>query len=176
MAMADTAFVIGSFRDIDPTVEALDRLRELGIPEEKISVLSHFPLSERMLGRPHHRSWLPVIALVSAALGFLIGLFFVGITPHLYVIRVGGQPIVPFPPSALLLYEFTMLALILGTFTAFMVLGRFPDRRPEPYDPDLNNGRIAVVIEDPGDRREEVMAALEALGAEDVGQPERRSL
>jgi hypothetical protein len=176
MAMADTSFVMGSFQDIDPTVEALDRLRELGVPEENISVLSHVSLQERMLGRPHLRTWLPIIALVSGALGFVIGLFFVGITPHLYVIRVGGQPIVPFPPSALLLYEFTMLALILGTFTGFMVLSRFPDRKPEPYDSALNDGRFAVVVESPGDRRDDVIAALEELGALDVGQPERRSL
>jgi hypothetical protein len=176
MAMADTAFVMGSFRDIDPTVEALDRLRELGIPDENISVLSHLPLSERVLGRPHLWSRLGVIALVSAILGFLIGLFFVGITPYLYVIRVGGQPIAPFPPSALLLYEFTMLALILGTFGGFLVLNRFPDRRPEPYDAQLNAGRIGVVVEAPLDRRADVVAALEALGAEDVGEPERRTL
>jgi len=174
--MADTAFVMGSFRDIDPTVEALDRLRELGIPEENISVLSHIPFSERVLGRPHRFSWLPAVALVSAVLGFLIGLFFVGITPHLYVVRVGGQPIVPFPPTLLLLYEFTMLALILGTFTAFLVMSRFPDRRPEPYDVELNSGRIALVVQAPAARREDVVAALEALGAEDVGEPERRTL
>ncbi len=176
MAMADTALVMGSFQDIDPTVDALDRLRALGIPEENISVLSHIPLSERVLGRPHRFSWLPVVALVSAALGLLIGLFFTGITPHLYIIRVGGQPIVPFPPTLLLLYEFIMLTLILGTFTAFMVLSRFPDRRPEPYDVELNTGRIAVVVEAPSDRREDVVAALEELGAEDIGEPERRSL
>jgi len=167
---------MGSFRDIDPTVEALDRLRELGIPEENISVLSHIPLSERVLGRPHRTTWLPTIALVSAALGLLIGLFFVAITPNLYVIRVGGQPIVPFPPSALLLYEFIMLSLILGTFGSFLVLNRFPDRRPEPYDPDLNTGRIGLVVEAPDDLREDVIAALDALGAEDIGEPERRSL
>lgn len=174
--MADTAFISGSFRDIDPTVEALDRLRGLGIPEENISVLSHIPLSERVLGRPHFRSWLPAIALVSGALGLLIGLFFVGITPHLYIIRVGGQPIVPFPPSALLLYEFIMLGLILGTFGSFLVLNRFPDRRPEPYDPELTTGRIGLVVEAPADLRADVVAALEDLGAEDIGEPERRSL
>jgi len=174
--MADTALVMGSFQDIDPTVEALDRLRELGIPEENISVLSHIPISERVLGRPHRFTWLAAIALISAALGFAIGLFFTGITPNLYVIRVGGQPIVPFPPTLLLLYEFTMLALILGTFTAFLVLNRLPDRRPEPYDPELTTGRIAVVVEAPADRRADVVATLEALGAEDVGEPERRSL
>jgi len=174
--MADTVFVMGSFRDIDPTVAALDRLDELGIPEENISVLSHLPLSERVLGRPHYRSWLPAIALVSAALGLVIGLFFVGITPHLYVVRVGGQPIVPFPPSALLLYEFIMLALILGTFGSFLVLNRFPDRRPEPYDVELTTGRIALVVEAPADVREDVVAALEELGAEDIGEPEWRSL
>mgnify|MGYP000868976921 CR=1 FL=1 len=94
--MAGTSLVMGSFRDIDPTVEALDRLRELGIPEENISVLSHIPLSERVLGRPHRTTWLPTIALVSAALGLLIGLFFVAITPNLYVIRVAASPSCPF--------------------------------------------------------------------------------
>lgn len=174
--MSDNAYVMGSFREIDPTVEALERLREMGIPEEEITVLSHIPLSPRVLGRPHWRSVLGTIALISAVVGFLTGIFFTVITPHLYVIRVGGQPIVPLPPTALLLYEFTMLALILGTFGGFLVLNRFPDRKPARYDRQLNDGRIGILVHCPPGTEAEVTAALEATGAEDIHEPERREL
>ncbi len=172
--MADNTLVMGSFGDIDPAVDTMERLRAMDIPDEQISVVSHIPLSARVLGRPHPTSPLQKVALVSAAVGMSIGIFFTVITPYMYIIRVGGQPIVPLPPTLLLLYEFTMLALILGTFGAFLVVNHFPDQRPHHYNPRLNDGQISVLVECPPDRCDDVAAALRDGGAEDVHEPERR--
>jgi len=174
--MADKAVVMGSFREIEPAADTLDRLRAMGIPDGDISVLSGLPHSPSVLGRPHLKTWLPVISLVSAVAGFATGLFFTGITPNLYVIRVGGQPIVPFPPTLLLLYEFTMLFLILGTFIGFLVLNRFPSSEPQYYDPKLSDGRINLLVHCPPDRKDEAIAILEAHGAEEIHEPQRRQL
>lgn len=172
----DTAVVMSSFDEIEPTAAALERLRSLGIAEDEITVLSSLPYSPNILGRPHVKTRLPLIGLVSALLGLGAGIFFTIITPHLYIIRVGGQPIVPVPPTALLLYEFIMLFLIVGTFGGFLVLNHFPDRRPEYYDPELTNGRISLIVQSSSEKATEVFAALEALGGEVVRDPQRRTL
>ncbi len=171
-----TARVMGSFRDVEPTADALDALRGLGIAEEQIRVMSSLPYSANILGRAPVRTRLPLISLVSAVLGLSAGIFFTVITPNLYIIRVGGQPIVPFPPTLLLLYEFIMLLLIVGTFGGFLVLNHFPSSEPDYYDPKLNEGRISVLVECPAGMRADAVAALEAHGAEDIHEPERREL
>jgi hypothetical protein len=171
-----TAMILGSFRDIEPTADALDALRSLGIADDQISVLSSLPYAPTIMGRPSVRTRLPLISLTSALLGLVAGLFFTAITPHLYIIRVGGQAIVPFPPTVLLLYEFIILFLIVGTFGGFLVLNHFPSSKPHYYDLKLNDGRISIVVRCPADKRADAVAALEAHGAEDVHEPERRDL
>ena len=47
--------VIGLFHEATPTADTLDRLHELGIPDDKITVMSGIPYTAEMLGRPHPR-------------------------------------------------------------------------------------------------------------------------
>jgi hypothetical protein len=174
--MSDQAVVMGSFLDIEPSVDALDDLRALGIPDSDITVMSSLPYSPDVLGRPHLKTRLPVVSLVAAVLGLLAGLFFTAITPYLYIIRVGGQPIVPVPPTLLLLYEFIMLFLIVGTFGGFLFLNHFPVDKPQYYDPKLNDGRISVLVRCPAGKKADAMAVLEDHDAQDIHEPERREL
>lgn len=171
-----TTVLMGLFQDIERTADALDELRGLGIPDRDITVLSSLPYSTDILGRPHIKSKLPIISLVSAALGLLVGVFFTVVTPYLYVIRVGGHPIVPVPPTALLLYEFTMLFLILGTFGGLLRLNAFPSYSPQYYDVSLTDGRIGVFFQCPTDKQEAARKVLESQGAENIHHPERREL
>jgi hypothetical protein len=173
---ADTATIMSSFEEIDPVHTVLDKLRSLGISDGDITVLSSLPFSGDILGRPHVKTRLPIISLVGAVVGLGAGIFFTVITPYLYIIRVGGQPIVPVPPTALLLYEFIMLLLIVSTFGGFLVLNGFPSRGAKYYDPQLNDGRISLVIEAPAEKREDVVAVLGEYGAQVAEEPERREL
>jgi hypothetical protein len=172
----DTAIVLSSFMEVNLSAAALGGLQSLGIPEEDVTVMSSLPWSPEILGRPHTKTSLTKIAIVSALVGLGLGIFFVVITPYLYIIRVGGHPIVPVPPTLLLLYEFIMLALIIGTFGSFLVLNRFPKRGPQYYDPELTNERISLVVHTPADKKADVVAVLEEHGGEVVQDPERREL
>ncbi len=174
--MPDTAVVMGSFEEIEATADALDGLRALGVPDRHIEIMSSLPYSNKLLGRPHAKSRLPLISLGSAALGFLVGLFFTVITPYMYIIQVGAQPIVPTPPTILLLYEFTMLFLILGTFGGMLWLERLPSFGPEYYDPSLTDGRIAVLVQCPDDKKSAAVDVLQSKGAKDIHEAERREL
>ena len=172
----ETAVVLSSFLESNPTVAALGGLQGLGIPDEDVTVMSSLPWSSEILGRPHIKTPLSKIALVSALAGLGVGILLVMVTPYLYIIRVGGQPIVPVPPTVLLLYEFIMLALILGTFGAFLVLNRFPSMKPQYYDPELNNEQISLLVQTPADKKADVVAVLEEHGGQVVQDPERREL
>ncbi len=175
--MSDSTVLMGLFPDVDKTAAALDRLRALGIPEEDLSVLSGLPYSAEILGRPHVKSRLPRISLVSAAAGLLVGIFLAVVTPYLYVIRVGGQPVVPEPPTAIVLYELTMIFLILGTFGGLLFLNRVHERPAEDYyDPDLTAGRVGIVVRCPPGKAETVREFLQAEGAEKVDEAVRRPL
>jgi hypothetical protein len=174
--MSDSAVILSSFLEVDPAAAALGQLQALGIPDGDITVQSSLPFTAEILGRPQIKSRLPVISLVSALVGLGAGIFFTVITPYLYIIRVGGQPVVPVPPTALLMYEFIMLLLIVGTFGGFLALNRFPDNRPHYSDPELTDGRISLIVHSPLDKEADVIAILEEQGGQVVQDPEGRRL
>jgi hypothetical protein len=174
--MADSAVLMATFQDLDRTVNALDDLRDLGIPEKDITIMSSVPYSAEMMGRPHHKTILPVISLVSAVLGLLVGLFYTVGTPSLYSISVGGQPFIPPPPTALLLYEFTMLFLVIGTFLGMLWINLYPSYGPQYYNRNLTNGRISLLIHCRPDQEEEARRVLDGQEAESIEEAERRPL
>lgn len=174
--MAESIVLMGLFQDAEHTAETIEQLRRLGITDHDIAVLSGVPYPARVLGRPMVWERLPVISLSGAFVGFLIGIFFNVITPLSYPIRVGGQPIVPIPPTAVLTYEFTMMGLIVSTFLGVLWESVFPSYGPKHYDPLLTSGRIGVLFTCPADREEAARRILAAMGAERIQRPERRPL
>jgi hypothetical protein len=159
---------MGSFHDLERAADTLDQLRTLGVSDQDITVLSSLPYSAKALGRPEVKSQLSIVTMASAAAGLLIGLFFTVVTPYLYVIRVGGQSIVPTPTTALLLYEFTMLILILGTFVGLIALNNLPTGGPKYDGPALVDDRIGLLLRCFGEKEEAARAILESQGAQDV--------
>jgi hypothetical protein len=174
--MANSTVLTGSFQDLERTADTLDQLRALGIADQDITILSSLPYSPRALGRPHIKTWLPLITLASAVAGLLVGLFFAVVTPYLYVIRVGGQPIAPAPPTALLLYAFTMLVLIVGTFTGVVILNNLPTTGPRYDGPAPVDDRISVLFRCSADKKEAALEILETQGAEGIDEPARREV
>ena len=172
--MTKETVLMGSFHDLERTAETLDQLRALGISDKDITILSSLPYSSRAMGRPPITTRLPFISLVSALAGLLTGLFFTTVAPHLYVVRVGGQPIVPVPTTAVLLFEFTMLFLILGTFLGVVFLNNSPSTGPRYEGDALADDRIGVLFRCPGDKQDAARTILQSLGAENIHQPERR--
>ncbi len=173
---ANSIVLLGLFRDPDRTAETLEKLRGVGISDYDMAVLSSMPLPPQVLGRPMVWERLPWISLSGAFVGFLIGIFLNAGTPLLYTIRVGGQPIIPIPPTAVLTYEFTMMGLIVSTFLGVLWESFFPSFGPKYYDRLLSHGRIGVLLRCPAHLEETVREILKAQGAERVYRPERRPL
>ncbi|HLE53098.1 MAG TPA: quinol:electron acceptor oxidoreductase subunit ActD [Anaerolineales bacterium] len=164
------------FHESADTAEVIDELHNLGIADNKIVVITGLPYPEGALGR--HREWLtlPYIVLAGAAAGLGIGLFLAVITPHLYRLDVGGHPPVGFPPAAVIIFIFTMMATIVSTFLGVLWEMNFPRFGPAPYHKLVTDGHLAVILDIPTRLEGQVRQMLETHHAHHVGEPERMTL
>lgn len=171
-----TISLVALFDESTATAKAIDELHSLGIPEDKMVVMTDVPYPEGALGRTKEWLTLPYIVLAGAAVGLLIGLFLSAITPHLYRLDVGGHPPVGFPPAAVITFVFTMMAIIVSTFLGVLWEMNFPSFGPAPYHKAVTDGKLGVFLEYPADLDEKVTQVLRANQADYIGEPEMISL
>ena len=173
--MADKLSLLAVFPDLEPAADAIDKLRGMGLTDEQMNVISGIPVTEAMLGRPNQWTNVPRLALGGAIGGFLIGAFLV-FTPLIYFVPVGGQPMIPGPPSVVVLFELTMLGMLISTFVGVFLDSRFPSYRPMEYVPEISDGKIAVLFYCPEGKQDAFTKAMTALGAEKVEVAEAQQL
>ncbi len=161
------------FDDVEQVVEALTALRMIGIPEDDIAVISGIPIASAILGRPKVANLMARWSLPGAVLGLGAGVFFTFVTPTLYPLVVGGQPILSLPPSIVIIYEFTMLGVILATLVGLLAQAELPKWREIAYHPAISHGAIGVLFRcdvcSPGEMNER----LRHLGAFEIVDVDR---
>lgn len=174
--MNDTKLLLALFRESTHTAESIDELHNLGVPDDKVIVITGVPYPERALGR--HREWLalPYIVLAGAVAGMLFGLFLAVITPHLYRLDIGGHPPVGFPPAAVIIFVFTMMATIVSTFLGVLWEMNFPRFGPAPYHKLVTDGYLAVLVEFQSAMDAQIRQVFESHHAHHIGEPERMAL
>ncbi len=165
----------GLFTDVAPLTEALEGLRTLGIREEDLSIMEGVPHTAKMLGRPHLAEF-PWVSVLGALAGAFTAFLLTNVTQWGYPIRVGGRPYTGNPTTFVLLFELTMMGLLISTFLGFLWKCGFPSTRPQYYDPLINYGRIALVCDFDMRLEPQVRTVLAEKGAEKVYEPERRPL
>jgi hypothetical protein len=169
--MSEKTF-LAFFSDVNPAAEAIAQLREMGMKDEQMQVISGIPFTAPILGRPHPRTNVPRMAMGGALVGFLLAMFFTIGTPNLYPVYVGGQPLIPVPPSVIATFELTMLGMLLATFLGVFLDSRFPSYRPMEYVPAISDGKIGVLFRCTEEESSRWMDALQKLGAESVSPVE----
>jgi hypothetical protein len=176
--MAENLSLLAVFSDLDPAADAMDQLRALGVPEDHMNVISGIPLNEAMLGRKQQHSNVPKLALGGAVAGFLLGSALAFGTPYVYPvpIQVGRQAPISGPPSVIILFEMTMLLMLLATFLGVFLDSFFPSYRPKEYVADVSDGKIAIFFACPEDQKDRFLKAMTALGAEKVEVAEAKPL
>jgi hypothetical protein len=170
--MTDQTTHLALFDTLDPAADAVATLRELGVPDEDISIISGAPYHEPMLGRPHVRSFVPLFGIGGALGGFVIGIALNWGTPLLYPVHAGGKPLFPVPPTAVLTFETTMLGLLIFTFLGVIWESAFPAFGKKEYHPAVSDGGIALYFKCLPNQKDKIYAALTQLGAASLAPAE----
>lgn len=174
--MAEEKSILAIFSDINPAADAIEQLRNAGVHDDCMNVISGIPVTEAMLGRPSQWTNVPRLAMGGAAAGFVLGVFLGFIAPDLYTIQVGGQPFTPVPPAVIVIFEMTMLLMLLSTFLGVFLDSYFPSYRPMKYVPEISDGKIGILIECAPPDEKKVTDMLKKLGAESVQYTEAQHL
>ena len=168
--------LLAVFSDLEPAADAIEQLRHLGVHDDCMNVISGVPVTEPMLGRPHQWTNVPRLAMGGAILGMAAGIFLAFVSPTSYEIKVGSQGFAPVPVSIVVMFELTMLGMLLSTFLGVFLDSYFPNYRPMHYVPEVSDGKIAVLIECPQADEQKITDALKKLGAESVQMAEAQHL
>ena len=142
--MAETT-VLGLFEEIEQAATALNRLKNEGNTDtQELMVLSSVPFPEGVLEADRSPIRLPLLTVLFAAVGIAFGIALASGSAQLYLIRVGGKPISPAPPIAIIAYEMMMLFALSGAFFAALFEMRLPSWRAKVYDPRISEGLIGI--------------------------------
>ena len=176
--MARNVIHLALFKEdqVNETAEAIEALHKMGIGDADISVISGMPYSEKILGRPQGWSRIAIIGLTGAVVGFLTALFLNFGTPLLYPIRVGGMAYQTVPTSFVIIFELTMLGLLISTFLGVFVETISPSSGPQGYDARITDGQIGILFSSSADLDPKLHEALTGLGAEIVHGAEAKKL
>jgi mono/diheme cytochrome c family protein len=138
--------LLGLFDNVSITADVIEEVRQLGVDDDDVTVMSNVPYASKFFGRktPHQR-FLPFV-LGGALLGALLAAFISLGTPALYPIHVGGQALTPFPPTAIMFFELIALCTMVVTFIGFLLQNRFPVLTRQMYDERITDGYIGVQI------------------------------
>jgi mono/diheme cytochrome c family protein len=165
--MADQ-ILLGLFDNVTTTADAIDGLRDIGVEEDDITVMSGIPYAPKFLGRKPHRQWFFLFVIAGAVIGVVLGLFVAVITPELYPIHVGGQALVPVPPAAIIIFELTALCSMLAAFVGFLLQSKFPILTSQMYDERISEGYFGVEVTASADLAGQVAEVFTAHGAHDI--------
>lgn len=162
--MAET-FLLGLFHEATPTADTLEQLAALGVEESKITVMSDVPYRPEILGRRPTYERLFLTALIGALGGLVTGLFLTVGTPILTPVHVGGQPVIPIPPTLIIVFELTMLGTMLATFAGLIAESRFPAFGRSVYDHRITEGHIGILVQVDDQLADRAEAVLRTNGA-----------
>jgi hypothetical protein len=174
--MDEVGELMALFEEASNTAEAIDALSEIGVQHDQIEVMTGVPYPEGALERHVEWSRLPYVVLAGALAGMLVGIFLSVITPHLYRLDIGGHPTVSFPPAAVIIFVFTMMATIISTFLGVLWEMGFPEFGPKKYNKMVTDGYLAIFVSYPPSLETSVRKLLEENGGTHIQQPEWQSL
>ncbi len=174
--MPETKTYVAMFGDIETTAEGIEHLHDQGVGDERIQVISSFPIGNRILGRPKPRSFVPWFALAGVLVGWGVATFFAAGMTNLYPLKVGRQGLVNGAPTVVMLFEMMVLFMLAFTFIGVFLSSNLPTYKPQIYLPEITNGKIAVIYDITGEDEDKVKEDLTKVGASSVAEAERRAL
>ena len=171
---SSTISVVGLFLTPEEASRATHHLAEQGFSHENVEVMSAIPYPHGAFATHVDRSRIPYFSLFGGAAGIVAGLALAVGTALLYPLTTGGKPIIAWPTVGVVVYEITMLSIILLTALAFVIFARLPQTKPSNYVASISDGDIGVSVRM---RSENVAAQAERIllgaGAREVRRGDR---
>lgn len=156
------AVAIALFDNVDAAAAAARALREVPIPEERISTISSVPLPDGAVVRDRKPIRFPRAVVAGWFAGAAAGLALALYTYLDYPLVTAGKPIISVPPTLIITYEVAMLFALVATFVlGFREMGLPRWKIRKVHDPRIHEGKIAVCAAVEGGA--EAARAVEAL-------------
>jgi hypothetical protein len=143
--------IYGLYSDPDSAQRAVDDLRQAGIADRSITVVTSQPYEEYEFSHRYRQTWIFWIAAGGGVLGLMVGLGLAYLTEASWPLVTGGMPIVAWWPNIIIMFELTMLGVILATVVSLFVTTELPTIESRVYDSEVSRGKILVAVEEPKD-------------------------
>jgi len=157
----------GLYDDGDSAQRAVNGLRNAGVADSAITVISDQPMEAYEFGEMNRATRIWYIASGGGLVGLVFATWLTRMTELAWPLPTGNMPIVSWWPNLIVIFELTMLGAILATVATLLVTGELLRRRPVLYDPRVSDGKILVGVENAA-RTEEVERALVAAGSPQI--------
>jgi hypothetical protein len=151
----------------DAAQRAVNSLRNAGIADSAITVISDQPMEAYEFGEMNRATRIWYIASGGGLIGLVFATWLTRMTELAWPLPTGNMPIVSWWPNLIVIFELTMLGAILATVATLLVTGQLLRRRPALYDPRVSDGKILVGVENAA-RAEDVERALVAAGSPQI--------
>ena len=156
--------IYGLYVDPSHAQRAVDNLRQAGVSDADITVISSEPFEQYEFGHRDARTAMPWIAAVAGLCGLMASYYLLGASQMSWPLRTSGMPIVPLWTNLIIIFEMTMLSAIIATVITLLITAGLPSRGGRLYDPEVSDGYILVGVENPSDAAR-LESALEMHGA-----------
>jgi hypothetical protein len=159
--------IYGLYDDGDSAQRAVNGLRNAGVADSAITVISDQPMEAYEFGEMNRATRIWYIASGGGLVGLVFATWLTRMTELAWPLPTGNMPIVSWWPNLIVIFELTMLGAILATVATLLVTGELLRRRPALYDPRVSDGKVLVGVENAA-RAEEVERALVAAGSPQI--------
>ena len=155
------------YDDGDSAQRAVNGLRNAGVADSAITVVSDQPMEAYEFGEMNRATRIWYIASGGGLIGLVFATWLTRMTELAWPLPTGNMPIVSWWPNLIVIFELTMLGAILATVATLLVTGELLRRRPALYDPRVSDGKILVGVDSPS-RADDVERALVSAGSPQI--------
>ena len=169
--MATVDAIYGLFAGPAQADRGLRALREAGVAQDKILVLSDEPFEEYESSKaPSTKSMYRIAAcggIVGGSLGFLLARFMQ--TAYPFPLITGGMPLVSPYPTGIVTYELTMFSTVVATLVTLLITTGLPKWKMSIYDEEVSNGMVLIGVVNPSEgSRADLESRLQRAGAASI--------
>jgi hypothetical protein len=161
------AGVLGAFRELDATVEAIEELKQKKFSD----IVVYTPTPRHEIEHAVHPPPSPVrrFTLIGGLLGATFGYWVAIWTSDYWPLVVGGKAIASWIPYTIIAFEMMVLVGALSTVAAMFINSRIPKITATiGFHPRFTHGDFGIFVQAPPDRLGEAERTLRHHGAVEV--------